>query len=238
MGAYCFEYGNDIAAFGARFDRAAVNKNPGSIQSRHRHDTGWHVLVAAADCNDAIESLGSSHCLDRISNDFPGDQGVAHAGRAHRNAVRHGNRIEYDTLATRLVRALARLFGKLMNVHVARGDHAPGRGNTNLRPGEVFFFESNRSQHCAAWRLLNTIDNDARKTPQLFFFHRFRSQGFFELFIRLLRIIIPDHNRDLIENVAITGCAGQPAPALIVKPLCRDSKALPGPTQISRCASA
>jgi hypothetical protein len=61
------EYRDDIhrlIAPDARHDRAAVDKHCRAIQPRERHHTARHVLVASANCHDAVEALAPDYGLD------------------------------------------------------------------------------------------------------------------------------------------------------------------------------
>ena len=52
------EHGDDVAILRSRLDRAAVDEDRRPIEARHRHDAARHVLVAAADRDEAVEPLG------------------------------------------------------------------------------------------------------------------------------------------------------------------------------------
>ena len=93
----------------SRLDRAAVDEDRRPIQPGHRHHAAGHVLVAAADRDEPVESFRRHDGFDRIGDDLAGHEGVAHARCAHRDAVGHRNRIEKHALAARGVSAGGRL---------------------------------------------------------------------------------------------------------------------------------
>ena len=153
---------NDVAMFRPRLDRAAVNEHGGPVEPSHRHRARRHVLVAAADRDVAVEALRRHDRLDRIGDDFARHERIAHAGRAHRNAVGHADRVELDGLAAGRIGTVARRIGQLVDVHVARCDHAPGRRDADLRFGKVRIAEADGTQHRTARRLRDTVDDDSR----------------------------------------------------------------------------
>ena len=67
--------------------------------------------------------------------------------------------VENNTLATSSVDALCSLSGEAINVHIARGHHAPGGGNADLVLLEVLALESYGMQHGAASGALHAIDD-------------------------------------------------------------------------------
>src|SRR6185312_1798912 len=66
--AYCLKHRDDVSPVFARPDRPAINEYRRSIQARERHHAAGHVLVAAADGEDAVESLGGGNGLDGVGN--------------------------------------------------------------------------------------------------------------------------------------------------------------------------
>ena len=68
--AYGFEHRDDVTTFTTWLNGAAVNEYRRSIQSRHRHDAGWHILVTSADSDHTVKSFGTCDCFNRVSDDF------------------------------------------------------------------------------------------------------------------------------------------------------------------------
>ncbi len=143
-------------------DRAAVDEHRGPVEAGDRHHAAGHVLVAAADRDQAVESLRAGDGLDRVGDHFARDQRIAHARRAHRDAVRHGDRVEQDVAAAGLPHAPAGGFRQLADVQVAGRHPAPGRGHADLRAEEVLVRKADRAQHRAVRRALCAVDDAAR----------------------------------------------------------------------------
>ena len=160
MTADGFKDRHDVAPLFAGQYRAAVNKHAGPIHTRHGDATGGHVFVATANGNKTIKTLSTDDGFNGISDDFPRDQGIAHARRAHGNAVGYGNGVEQHRFGASFVRAHGSCFGQLVDVHVAGSHHAPGRRNTNLWFAEVFRLKASGVEHCPTWGLLNTVDDN------------------------------------------------------------------------------
>ena len=100
--------------------------------------------------------------LDRVGDDLARHERIPHARRAVRDAVRDGDRVEQDALRAGAVGALSRVAREAVDVHVARRDHVPGRCDADLRLREIRVLEPDGSQHGAARRLREAVDDDAR----------------------------------------------------------------------------
>ena len=59
-----------VSAFFPGLYCAAVDKHTGSIDTHHGNGTARHILIATADRDKTIESLGADHCFDGIRDDF------------------------------------------------------------------------------------------------------------------------------------------------------------------------
>ena len=140
-----------------------------------RHGAARHVLVAATDGHQSVETLRPHHGLDRIGDHLARDQRIAHARRAHRNAVRDGDGIEQHALAAGGIGAGCRLARQLGDVHVAGGEIGPGRGDADLRLGEILIGEADRAQHGARGRLLDAVHDQARVAARVWRSARRRS---------------------------------------------------------------
>ena len=147
----------------SRLDRAAIHKNRGPIHPGHRHDTSRHVFIASADRHKSIEALTPNNRLDRVGDDLPRDERVFHSGSAHRDAVRDRDGIEDRSLAASCIHTQRGFAGELVDVHIARRDHAPGRGNADLGFCKIALLVSDRIEHRAARRTAETIKHDRRK---------------------------------------------------------------------------
>ena len=157
-----FEHGDDVPALDARLDRAAVDEHARPVETRHGHCTRRHVLVAAADGDEAIETLCSYDGLDGVGYHLPGHQRIAHARGTHGDAVGNRDRVEDHALGTGGVDTRGRRVCQFVDVHVAGRHHRPRRGDTHLRLGKVLALETDGIEHGAAGRLLDAVDDDGR----------------------------------------------------------------------------
>ena len=172
VAADCLEHGNDIPALGARLDRAAVNEDAWTVEPRQGHHAARHVLVAAANGNQAVKALCTGHGLDRIGDHFARHQRIAHPRGPHRNTVRNRDGIENHALAPGAVDTLAGILGQLVDVHVAGRHHAPCGCNADLGLVEILVGETDRVQHRAARGLRHTVYNYGRKFACIVVCHR------------------------------------------------------------------
>ena len=94
-------------------DGAAVDEDRRAIQPGERHQAAGHVLVAAADGDQAVEALARRR-RSRSSRRSPRARPASSAcpARAHRDAVGDGDGVEDDALAAGLVDARGRLPGR------------------------------------------------------------------------------------------------------------------------------
>jgi hypothetical protein len=141
-------------------DRAAVDEDRRAVEARHGHDATGHVFVAAADGHEAVEALGAANRLDRIGDDFARNERVAHAERAHADAVGDGDGAEDDRLAAGGIGARARLPGELVDVHVAGGKHAPGGGDAHDGLLEIGVLETDGAEHRAVGGAVGAVVDD------------------------------------------------------------------------------
>ncbi len=165
-----FENGDDIEILflaldlaTARENRAPVNEDSGAVHATHGHDAGGHVLIAAADGNEAVHAFAADNGLDGIRDDLAGNERVFHPLRAHGNAIRDGDGIENEAFPACRIHAFFRFDRELINVDVARRDLAPCGGDTDLRFRKIFFFKSHCIKHCAAWRTVGAIKHQTGK---------------------------------------------------------------------------
>ncbi len=165
------EHADDVAAPGARPDRAAVDEHGRPVEAGERHHAARHVLVAAADRDQSVEALGARDGLDRVGDDLARHQRVTHAGRAHRDAVRHGDRVEQHVASPGLAHAAGGGLRELADVQVAGGHAAPGRGDPDLGAPEIRVGEADRAQHGAVRRALGAVDHLPRVLAWIFVCH-------------------------------------------------------------------
>ena len=158
-----FEDGNDVnilIAETAGENRAAINENAGTIEAGHGDDAAGHVFIAAADRDDAVEPFAAHDRFDGVGDHFAGDEGIFHPFGAHGDAVGNGDGVENDGFAARFVRAMSGFDGELIDVHVARGDHAPGGGDADEGLFEIGDVETDRVKHGATGGAVWSIQDE------------------------------------------------------------------------------
>ena len=158
-----FEDGDDVgrlAAVQSRDNRAAVDKDGRAVEARHGDGAARHVLVAATDGDEAVETFRAGHRFDGIRNDLARDERVAHARGAHRDTVRDGDGAEDDGLAAGRVSPLDGFVCQPVDVHVAGGDHRPGRGDAHDGLGKVGVGEAHGPEHGSAGGAVGAVYDD------------------------------------------------------------------------------
>ena len=120
-----------------------------------------NVLVAAADGDETVEAFRTHHGLDGIGDDFARDQRIAHAGRAHRDAVGNRDGVEQHALAARGIGSCRGFARQHVDVHVAWRDIGPGGCDAHLRLAEVRVGEAHGPQHRARRCILEPVDHEA-----------------------------------------------------------------------------
>ena len=108
-----------------------------------------HRLVAADEADEAVEEVAARDELDRVGDHLARDQRGAHAGRAHRDAVGDGDRVELDRRAAGGADAVLHVHGELALVQVARHRLDPGRRDADERLREILVGEADGLQHRA-----------------------------------------------------------------------------------------
>ena len=157
MATYGLEYGNDVGVVLARANGAAVDKDRRPVQARQAHDAAGHVLVAAADGNNAVVAHAAGDGFDGVGNDLARYQRVLHAFGAHGYAIGDGDGVIDHAFAARRIDAGIDRLGQGIDVHVAGRHHAPGGGHANLSFAEVITTEACRMQHGAAGGALDAV---------------------------------------------------------------------------------
>ncbi len=174
MRAHGFKHRHDVeralsGGEAAGQDGAAVNEDGGAVHPRHGHDAGGHVLVAAADGHKAIHALAADDRFDGVGNHLARDERVFHPLGAHRDAVGDRDGVKYDGLAAGGIGPGLRFDGQFVDVHVARGDIAPGRGDADEGLGEILLLEADGIQHGATRRAVGAVQQNAGVRSQVGF---------------------------------------------------------------------
>ncbi|MNL03013.1 hypothetical protein D3C87_1235380 [compost metagenome] len=157
--AHGLEHGNDVGVAGARLDGATIDKDRRAIQPRHADQAARHVLVAAADGHQAVETLATGDHFDGVGDHLAGHQRILHAFGAVGDAVGNGDGVEDHALGTGGIRAFFGFERQFVDVHVAWGDHGPSRGDADLRLREVCIGKAHGPQHGACRCGLHAVDH-------------------------------------------------------------------------------
>ncbi len=142
-------------------DAAAVEHEAGDVEAGEGHDGGGHVLVAAGDADDAVETVSPRHELDGVGDDFAGDQRGFHALGSHGDAVVDRDGVELHRRATGLANALLDGLGDLSQMEVAGADLGPCVGDADDRLVQVFLAEADAAKvraGCGAGRAFGEGD--------------------------------------------------------------------------------
>ena len=156
----------------ARPDTAPVYKHGWAVQPRYGHNTTRHVLVAAANSNKSVKPLTGTNRLNRVGDDFARHKRILHPFSSHGNAVGNSDRPENNPLASGLIHPRNRLFGQLVDMHIARSQHAPGGGHTHLGPGKILIFEADGPQQGTIRRPGISIGNTTGKLSHILLWHK------------------------------------------------------------------
>mmetsp|Transcript_16306 Transcript_16306/g.48671 ORF Transcript_16306/g.48671 Transcript_16306/m.48671 type:complete len:356 (-) Transcript_16306:207-1274(-) len=121
----------------ARADRAAVDHEGRPVEARHGDDDARHVLVAAGNRDQAVVPLRAHDRLHGVRDEVPRLERVAHARRAHGDAVADAHGIEAVADEARLLARLADARAELQEVHITRIAVVPDGAHADLRLREV-----------------------------------------------------------------------------------------------------
>ncbi len=161
-----FEHRDDVelarvAGDAAGQNGAAVDEHGRAIHARDGDERAGHVFIATADGHITVHARATDDGFDGISDDFAGHERIFHAFAAHRDAVGNGDGVENDGFAAVFIRAFLGFQRELVDVHVARGDVAPGGGDADDGLGKIFRLETDRIQHGAGGGAFGAVDEDA-----------------------------------------------------------------------------
>src|SRR5262249_53727858 len=123
------------------------DKDAGHVQPCHGHDAAGHVLVAAADGEQAIVVHSPCHDFQAIGNDLARDQAVAHALVAHHDAVRGGRRTKDLRHSTPGPNTLTAALRQAVQMCVAGCYLAEKRGDADHWPIEIFIVKTHGAEH-------------------------------------------------------------------------------------------
>ena len=149
-------------------DRAAIEHDRRQVQSSQSHHRTGDRLVAAREGHHAVKRVSASHEFDRIGNHLPADQRGLHALGAHRNTVRHGDRVVFDGGAACGSDPGLHPLRQSAEVEVAGHDLDPGIGDTDDRTRQVLIGKSDGFHHGAGRCTIGTGQHIAAYQFQLF----------------------------------------------------------------------
>src|SRR6185295_16877802 len=130
----------------AGLDRAAINKDRRDVEPGNGHHRAGHVLVAPADCDQAVHLLGLAYRFDRVCDHLTRDERIFHAFGPHRDAVTYGNGAKYLRHQVFSPRAFDCRVGKPPEAKIAGGDGAKAIGNADDRLFEIAVTKTNRPE--------------------------------------------------------------------------------------------
>ncbi len=139
-------------------DGAAVEHQRRHIEPGQGHDGAGNRLVAPGERHDGIEQMAAHDEFDRIGDDLAADQRRFHAFRAHRNAVRNGDRVELDRRPPRGSDPSLHTLRQTAQVEIARHDFNPGVRDTDERTRQVLVREPDGFQHCSRRRSARSLE--------------------------------------------------------------------------------
>ena len=129
------------------FDRAAVNKDRRDIQTRDRDHRARHVLVARADCQQAIDRCGLANSFDGIGNYLARHKGILHSLRSLRDAVAYRDCAKRLRHRLRFSKRFDRTLGQAIQASVARCDGAVSIRDSNDGLFEIRVFKTDGAEH-------------------------------------------------------------------------------------------
>src|SRR5207245_5895044 len=131
------------------------------LLSGRSYNHSGQVLYASADDDDAVHRLGAAGGLDRIGDNFAGDERVLHPLSAHRDAVGGGDSAEDLRHRAGLLDGGFSAFGQAVEAEVAGCDGAVSVSNADDGFGEVGIGEADGAEHGAVGGALDALGDDA-----------------------------------------------------------------------------
>ncbi|MNN19685.1 hypothetical protein D3C81_1329370 [compost metagenome] len=164
MRAYTFKDGGQgqfpSFAVYAGFHWAAADEDGWNVDAQRAHHHPRCDFVAVRNANHAVEPVRRNDGLERVGDDFPAWQGVAHANMAHRNTVIHTDGIKLKRNASGFANGFLYDLAELLQVHMSWHDIDIRVADRDKRFAEIFFFHAGGTQQTAV-----------RRTVEAFFDH-------------------------------------------------------------------
>lgn len=121
----------------ARFHRSAGNEHHRDVQAQRCHQHAGGDLVAVADAHQRVGTVRVDHVLHGVGDDLAAGQRIQHAVVAHRDAVVHGDGVEFLGDAADLLDLARDQLAEVLQVHVAGHELGEGVGDGDDRLVEV-----------------------------------------------------------------------------------------------------
>ena len=125
MGSHRLEDGNQVNGLAPdppRQHRPTTHNECRDIQPHGRHQHAGNDLITVRYQHEPIKRVSHGHDFDRIGNQFPTRQGVAHPLMIHGNAVADADSAELDRGAAGKTDPRLHRFGNLVEVDMSRND--------------------------------------------------------------------------------------------------------------------
>jgi hypothetical protein len=130
----------------------AVQEDRRHVATHHAHHQARHVLVAAADAENAVPLVAAHGGLDAVGDQLARDEREAHARMRDRQAVGHRHHRTFMRRAAAGIDAGLRMLGLLLQVAVARAHFAAGVDHADVRACDVVVVFAERAQEGARGR--------------------------------------------------------------------------------------
>src|SRR5204863_7767587 len=128
---------------------------------RHRHHRARHVLVAAANADDAVHALPHHSDLDRVGDDLARYQRIFHSFGAHADAVGHRRETEDLRLRAGCGQRRHRAVDQRLDPGIAGIHRAVAVGHADDRLVEIAIGETYGTEHRSVWRAGDSLRDDA-----------------------------------------------------------------------------
>ncbi|KAG1083814.1 hypothetical protein G6F40_014656 [Rhizopus arrhizus] len=121
----------------ARFHRSAGDEHHRDVQAQCGHQHAGSDLVAVADAHQRVGAVRVDHVLHGVGDDLAAWQRIQHAVMAHRDAVVHGDGVEFLGDPANLLDLAGDQLAEGLQVHVAGHELGEGVGDGDDRLAEI-----------------------------------------------------------------------------------------------------
>ena len=140
----------------ARLHRSAGDEHRRDVEAHRRHQHAGRDLVAVRDAHQRVGAMGVGHVFDAVGDELARRQRIEHAVVAHRDAVIHGDGVEFLGDAACGFDLARHQLPKVLEMHVAGHELGEGIGDGDDRLAEITVFHAGcapkaaRAGHVAA----------------------------------------------------------------------------------------